>query len=407
MVEFLNITNYSYTLDNDSLSNETKAYIIRKRASYTFKDFIILLIDIFMVIGPSLGYFLQSLKFKKTKSSQGFSKSICLIIYCSHILRVFFWIGKPFRITLLFQSILIIIFQIYLIYLWVKYHNTTKASDKNNNLVNDLNYYDKKDLIEYLLDWSDTISPNKIWNWTSQIEYYKFMSLIVFFLLTICGIFGIHNIFLTNVLGTISVTSEASTLIPQIILACKNKKTTNLSSYMVTLWLIGDSCKFVYNIKYKTPIQMIISGGLQIFLDFFCLMQIICYRENNNNTNEINNVTIASNLNSKQLREINYFMNKLEEEFNENPLKKVDEEKNNDYNDNKKNVNKIEVVEKNENSEKVEVLDKSADGRIKYSDDEDNNNTHYELHEEIDKNGNNKTEENLKEEENEVKTNDI
>ena len=170
---------------------------------------------------------------------------------------------------------MIIIFQIYLIYLWVKYHNTTKASDKNNNLVNDLNYYDKKDLIEYLLDWSDTISPNKIWNWTSQIEYYKFMSLIVFFLLTICGIFGIHNIFLTNVLGTISVTSEASTLIPQIILACKNKKTTNLSSYMVTLWLIGDSCKFVYNIKYKTPIQMIISGGLQIFLDFFCLMQIL------------------------------------------------------------------------------------------------------------------------------------
>ncbi len=100
-------------------------------------------------------------------------------------------------------------------------------------------------------------------------------------------------------------------------------------------------------------------------------------------------------------------MNKLEEEFNENLLKKIDEEKNNDYNDNKKNVNKIEVVEKNENSEKVEVLDKSADGRIKYSDDEDNNNTHYELHEEIDINGNNKTEENLKEGENEVKTNDI
>ena len=65
-----------------------------------------------MVTGPSLGYFLQSLKFKKTKSSKGFSKSICLIIYLAQILRVFFWIGKPFKITLLYQSILIIIFQL-------------------------------------------------------------------------------------------------------------------------------------------------------------------------------------------------------------------------------------------------------------------------------------------------------
>ena len=120
MVEFTNMTNYSYVLNNDSISNQANNHSIQKHFSFNFKDFIVLLIDFLMIIGPSLGYFLQSLKFKKTKSSKGFSKSLCLIIYFSQILRVFFWIGKPFRVTLLYQSILIIIFQIYLIHLSYK-----------------------------------------------------------------------------------------------------------------------------------------------------------------------------------------------------------------------------------------------------------------------------------------------
>ena len=127
MAEFSNISNdTNYTdLFTDILNNTTENITSLVIEKYAKKDgalkilekFVIILIDIFMVTGPSLGYLIQSLKFKKTKSSKGFSKSICLIIYMSQILRVFFWIGKPFKITLLYQSILIIIFQVYLIYL--------------------------------------------------------------------------------------------------------------------------------------------------------------------------------------------------------------------------------------------------------------------------------------------------
>ena len=80
-------------------------------------DFLILIID-----SPSIGFFLQSLKFKQTKSSKAFSKSLCLIIYYTQILRVFFWIGKPFKVIKLYQTIFIILFQIYLIHLWAKYY---------------------------------------------------------------------------------------------------------------------------------------------------------------------------------------------------------------------------------------------------------------------------------------------
>lgn len=146
---------------------------------------------------------------------------------------------------------------------------------------------------------------------------------------------------------------------------------------MVLLWFIGDSCKFVYNINYHTPIQMIISGGLQIFLDFFVLMQIYCYKGRNKlkeqNSND-SKFEMVSNVKSRQVQQINQFMNKLEERFEDNASKS--DEGNND------SKNKVDVLESRENSDKAEVLDKSKDTHIKYVSDEDVNDFHHQLHEE-------------------------
>jgi len=388
MSEFSNSTNetdiFNNTIDNETSLNINN-YVKKGNSFFTFKGFVIFIIDISIVIGPSLGYLMQLLKFNKTKSSKGFSKSICLIIYLSQILRVFFWIGKPFKITLLYQSILIICFQVYLIYLWIKYHDTESDKNKNQKQANDVRNNETKDIIEYIIDWSDTISPNKIWNWTNIIEYYKFMFLIILLLLLICGVIGIHNAILVNVIGTISVISEASTLIPQIIVSCRKKKVGNLSMSMVALWFVGDSCKFIYNIIYKTPIQMIASGGLQIFLDFFSLMQIICYREKNPlyKSTEETDITMPNfpNSKSKKVQQINQFMKNLEERFNEevesNKNSNRDEnEKHLEKNDSKKVFNTIIVPEKIiENSGKIEVLDKSQHNKIENnSDDEEEKN---------------------------------
>ena len=401
MAEFSNISNdTNYTdLFTDILNNTTENITSLVIEKYAKKDgalkilekFVIILIDIFMVTGPSLGYLIQSLKFKKTKSSKGFSKSICLIIYISQILRVFFWIGKPFKITLLYQSILIICFQVYLIYLWILYHDIKPKNNINkNNQVND-----KKEIIEYIIDWSDTISPNKIWNWTSTIEYYKFMLFIILILLIICGVVGIHNPILVNIMGTISFITEASTLLPQIVVSCKKKNASNLSMTMVALWSLGECCKFIYNIIYKTPIQMILSGGVQIFLDFFCLFQIICYRNSNphyRTTDEINE-TISPIKSSKKVQQINQFMNKLEEKFNEendNENNKVEQKISFNNNESKKNINKVSVPEKIENSDNVKVLDKTKYNKeqenrdIEEEDNDNKNNIKKEREEKLD-----------------------
>ena len=401
MAEFSNITNDTNYTDifTDILNNTTENITTLVIEKYAKKDgalkilekIVIILIDIFMVTGPSLGYLIQSLKFKKTKSSKGFSKSICLIIYISQILRVFFWIGKPFKITLLYQSILIICFQVYLIYLWILYHDIKPKNNINkNNQVND-----KKEIIEYIIDWSDTISPNKIWNWTSTIEYYKFMLFIILILLLICGVVGIHNPILVNIIGTISVISEASTLLPQIVVSCKKKNASNLSMTMVALWSLGECCKLIYNILYKTPIQMILSGAVQIFLDFFCLFQIIFYRDSNphfRNTDEINE-TISPIKSSKKVQQINQFMNKLEEKFNEendNENNKVEQKISFSNNESKKTINKVSVPEKIENSDNVKVLDKAKYNNeqenrdIEVEDNDNKNNLKKEIEEKLD-----------------------
>ena len=54
---------------------------------------------------------LFSKKLKRTLSiqeQQGFSNFLCLVTILSHTLKVFFWLGKKFKYTLLIQSLLVI-----------------------------------------------------------------------------------------------------------------------------------------------------------------------------------------------------------------------------------------------------------------------------------------------------------
>lgn len=72
-------------------------------------------IDCVLIFGPNLAFISQIKKFQSSKSSDGFSKIICLLILLANILRIFFWYGKRFDIPLLFQSIVSIIMQFILL----------------------------------------------------------------------------------------------------------------------------------------------------------------------------------------------------------------------------------------------------------------------------------------------------
>ncbi len=238
--------------------------------SDTSSSFLKLSADFLIIFLPSVGYFFQAIKFQKTKSSKGFSKSLCLLLLLANILRIYFWIGKPFEKSLLFQSIVVIISQIYLIHYYLKYQE--KPRDINKIPA-------EKSILNHMISWKDIFLPSKFWNWDYEIDYYKFVFLFFSIMSIICAIIGRNLIKFYDVIGTISVGIETFIEIPQIKENCVTKNVKNLSMAMVLMWFIGDLFKTVYNLVNKSPIQMIVGGLIQNCEDIILSTQVICYSE--------------------------------------------------------------------------------------------------------------------------------
>ena len=225
-----------------------------------------LLADILMVFVPSIGYFFQAMKFKQTKSTKGFAKFLCLLLLIANILRIFFWFGKRFTLTLLFQAIVVVISQIYLMHVYLEYQE-------------DLPIKNDKSTIEYLTNWKETLNPKYIWDWSDEIEYYKFIIFLFFIFSMMCSLAGFKNTKFFDIIGAISVSFETFIEIPQIKENCVTKNTKNLSMAMVFMWFLGDLFKTTYNIMYKSPKQMIIGGIIMNCEDIVLSSQVIIYSE--------------------------------------------------------------------------------------------------------------------------------
>ena len=110
------------------------------------------LADLMMIFIPSVGYYFQAMKFKQTKSTKGFAKFLCLLLLIANILRIFFWFGKKFALSLLYQAIVVIISQIYLIHYYLKYRENTKKEK-----ITEVSLY------EHITNWKETLTPSKVW----------------------------------------------------------------------------------------------------------------------------------------------------------------------------------------------------------------------------------------------------
>ena len=131
-----------------------------------------------------------------------------------------------------------------------------------------------------MTSWNEIITPSKIWKWDYEIDYYKFILFLFFFMSFICYLIGKDKIKFYDIIGTISVSIETFIEIPQIKENCATKNVKNLSGAMVLMWFIGDLFKSTYNIANNSPIQMIIGGLIQNCEDVILSSQLIIYGEN-------------------------------------------------------------------------------------------------------------------------------
>jgi hypothetical protein len=213
-----------------------------------------ILLEIFQVMNiffPSIPFVFQIRKFFINRSSIGFSRNISLILITSSVLRIFFWFGKYFHWTLLVQSFLLIFTQVFVIEVAIKFSN-------------------KK---EHLYPWS------KI-EWDRTLCYLTFLVIFILLLEIISVFFTFQNIIYVESLGTLSSIMEAFLPIPQIYENFKRKSTENLSNVLVGCWILGDSMKTFYYYISKAPIQLLVSGLVQIVLDLVVILQICIYRVN-------------------------------------------------------------------------------------------------------------------------------
>jgi hypothetical protein len=214
---------------------------------------------------PSIPYIFQIKKFVDNKSSVGFSRKVSLIIIIGSILRVFFWFGRKFHWTLLAQSCLLILMQLIVIQFAIKYRQG--AEDKTKVLL-------------------EQGTVNKFLNWENILFYIAFLVMVIIILEILSAIFTFQNVYYVETLGTISSILEAALAFPQIIENCRYKSTSNLSNVLVGCWILGDSLKTFYYYNSDAPIQLLISGFVQIFLDLIIVLQVFIYRNNKINPKE-------------------------------------------------------------------------------------------------------------------------
>ena len=162
-------------------------------------------------------------------------------------------------------------------------------------------------MIHYLIDWKNTLNIKYIWKWTKEIEYYKFMSLIVFGLSMLGLILGKIKLYY-HLLGVFAAFFESLTCVPQVYTNCQTKNTRNISFSMIFFWFLGDSFRLYYNIRFKAPIQMILGIAVQVALDITVCVQICIY-----NRRSIADTNIVEVVSKTKAKAINNLMKKIDE----------------------------------------------------------------------------------------------
>ncbi|XP_071256576.1 solute carrier family 66 member 2-like [Salvelinus alpinus] len=211
-----------------------------------------------MVVGGALPYASQYQQILRTKNTDGFSTRVCLVLLVANILRILFWFGKQFEVTLLLQSVVMILTMLVMLNLCCSVQNTNRISTKQHHITD--------------------LDPRFFWNWDGFEDYLIFMLAFTLPCAFTTLILLDSSLFVES-LGFLAVLTEAMLGLPQLLQNQRNHSTTGMSVNMVLLWMAGDSFKTAYFALKESPLQFLLCGLTQVLVDLAILCQVCLYSQ--------------------------------------------------------------------------------------------------------------------------------
>lgn len=212
----------------------------------------------FMVFGGALPYIPQYREIQRSGNTEGFSTHVCLVLLVANILRLFFWFGRHFEVTLVWQSIVLIFTMLALLHLCCDLQQSSTLTT-SRHLFTDFD-------------------PKYFWAWSRFLDYIQFCLSFTMVCLLLTYLLIDSQLFVET-LGFTAVLIEAMLGVPQLCRNFKNKSTAGMSVKMVLMWTLGDIFKTAYFIINATPVQFWVCGALQICIDIAIFFQVFTYEK--------------------------------------------------------------------------------------------------------------------------------
>ncbi|KAI9740485.1 MAG: hypothetical protein M1834_005065 [Cirrosporium novae-zelandiae] len=184
---------------------------------------------------PLLSYSDQIWSMHNSKSSAGFSLDIPLIMLVASVLKVYYWFGEHFDLSLLVQACIMVVVQIVL--LKVALDNRPVASVKDG--IEHIPFHDSKE------GELRIVRPYNFWQWRSSRPYWQFLA---YFTLTL----SLLQLFVGSVplyialLGYAGLAIEAILPIPQILSNQNAHSCKGFRASVLANWLAGDMMKMSF-----------------------------------------------------------------------------------------------------------------------------------------------------------------
>ncbi|KAG8951820.1 hypothetical protein FRC04_005512 [Tulasnella sp. 424] len=207
-----------------------------------------------MAVGPPLVYADQAYSIVKRRDSTGFSRDVCAILLIANITRCFFWLGERFEFALLVQSVLMILAQLALLYICIRYRPTDSPEAHS----------------------STSTRPFGFWQWKLYSQYIEFLAALIIVLTIAVLIFGRMQWFIAGI-GFIAMGLESTLPLPQLYSNYKHKSLYGFQTSTLIGWVGGDSFKTVYFFLQGSPLQFQVCAVFQLSVDFMIVAQRFIY----------------------------------------------------------------------------------------------------------------------------------